>query len=74
MTTTVPSADMSPRRNLGDHAAIGLVCCVLADDRLREDASITRHKRDGTIVARRFEAQDHGHFASGPLPEGGAMH
>jgi hypothetical protein len=46
----------------------------LADDGLRQNAPVAGDQRRRAVVAGRFKAEDHRHFARGPLPEGVAMH
>ena len=66
---------MGARGDLRNDAAIGLVRLSLADDRLREDSPVAGHQRGGAVVAGGFEAEDRSrHFATGPLPQGAAMH
>ena len=60
---------MGARGDLRHHAAVGLVRAVLADDRLGEDPPVAGDQRRRAVVARGFEAEDQGHFASGPLPD-----
>jgi hypothetical protein len=61
--------DVSASGNLGHYPAIGLMLLRLPDDSLSEDSSITCDKRDRTVVAGRFKAEDKTHFACGPLPD-----
>ena len=58
---------MRPRGDFRHHAAIRLVRGVLADNRLREDATIARHQRYRAVIARRFKAEDQTHFARRPF-------
>jgi hypothetical protein len=46
---------------------------ILANDQLGENPTIAGNQRGAGIVARRLEAKDHSHFATGPLPESGAV-
>jgi hypothetical protein len=54
------------------------VSAVLSHHRLRQNLAIGGDQRHGAIVAGGLKAKDYrqcyGHFASGPLPEGAAMH
>ena len=65
---------MGTSRDLGDDAAVGLMRLRLADDGLRQDSPLAGDKRRRTVVARRFEAEDHSHFAPGPLPDPPELH
>jgi hypothetical protein len=66
--------DMGARRDLRNHAAIGLVRLRLADDRLRENAPVARHQRRGAVVAAPLKAENDAHFVSGPLPHRPPLH
>ena len=66
--------DVRARRDLGNDAAVRLVSAALADDHLRQNAPVAGDQRHGAVVARGFEAEDHGHFAPGPLPDPRKMH
>jgi hypothetical protein len=62
------------RSNLRHNSAIGLVRAVLPDHELRKDAPVAAHKRRCAVVAGGFEAEDHSHYAPGPLPDKGNLH
>ena len=66
--------DMGARGDLRHDPAERLMRAGLADHRLRHDPAIGADQRYRAVVARRFEAKDQGHFASGPLPDPREMH
>ena len=66
--------DMGTRRDLRNDSAVGPVRLGLSDHGLRQHTPIAGDQRGSAVVTRRFEAQDHSHFATGPLPHPRAMH
>ena len=65
---------MCPSSDFRHHPSVRLVCLRLTDDSLRENAPVARHQRRRAVVARGFKAEDHSHFAPGPLPHPRKMH